>query len=218
MTKQEIILELKNEILNLSLKPGDLLSEAILSERYGLSRTPIRDILKQLEASGYINIYPQKGSKVSYVDLDSVEQIIYLRHALEKELFRDLRQTMTVSSIHQLTLILVEQEKCLEKKHPLETFMSLDDAFHRTCFEMAGRMYLWDLIQQNIVHYARYRQLHMVDGQKLRAIVTEHKQLLEYLKGCDLSLEHLMYQHIRADIHNTVFKETYLDYIQDPSH
>lgn len=214
MTKQEIIVEIQNEILNLTLKPGELLSEAMLSERYGLSRTPIRDILKQLEASGYINIYPQKGSKVSFINLDSVEQIIYLRHALEKELFKDLRNSITVSSIHQLNQILQKQKECIEKNCDINDFMVLDDTFHRTCFQLAGRNFLWDLIQQSIVHYARYRKLHMIDAAKLNSIVSEHNQFLDYLKGNDIAIEELMYQHIRADIKNTTFKDKYLDWIK----
>ncbi len=75
-SKKETIIEtLKEEILTLQLKPGTLLSETTLSELFSLSRTPIRDVLKQLSLAGYIDIYPQRGSVVSYIDLDSVEQL-----------------------------------------------------------------------------------------------------------------------------------------------
>lgn len=213
MKKQDIINEIKAEILNMTLTPGDLLSEAMLSERYGLSRTPIRDILKQLASSGYIDIYPQKGSIVSYIDLDSVEQIIYLRHVLEKEIFKDLRSVISVSGIHTLSQILKDQQALHEKDSA--RFMALDDLFHETCFEMAGRHFLWELIQQSIVHYARYRQLHMISPEKLASIHKEHRMLLDYLKGNqDIQLDTLIHKHIRADITSADFKEKYLDYLK----
>ncbi len=64
--KEAIINQLKTEILNLQLKPGELLSEAILTERFGLSRTPIRDILKQLQAEDYIKYTPKREYRFIY--------------------------------------------------------------------------------------------------------------------------------------------------------
>lgn len=213
--KEAIINQLKTEILNLQLKPGELLSEAILTERFGLSRTPIRDILKQLQAEDYIKIYPQRGSIVSYINLDSVEQIIYLRHTLEKEIFRDLKAMMTLTMAHRLNTILKEQESCIQVSDPLPCFLEHDDLFHRTCFEFAGRSFLWDIIQQFNVHYIRYRKLHMMEKTKLEKLLNEHRMLLSYLRGdSSLEIEELMFKHIKADSSSLEFSEKYNDYIQ----
>ncbi|WP_233476149.1 GntR family transcriptional regulator [Paenibacillus sonchi] len=59
--KAEIMNTLKHEILTLSLKPGTILSETALSERFQISRTPLRDVLKQLALESYTDIYPKKG-------------------------------------------------------------------------------------------------------------------------------------------------------------
>ena len=63
--KKEIMEELKKAILSLELKPGTIISETSLAEKFNLSRTPIRDILKRLSLQGYIDIYPKKGNIVS---------------------------------------------------------------------------------------------------------------------------------------------------------
>ncbi|MCH4886925.1 GntR family transcriptional regulator [Acidaminobacter sp. JC074] len=199
LSKKDIISQLKKEILELTLKPGDMLSEATLTERFGLSRTPIRDILKQLASEGYVKIYPQRGSLVSYIDLESVEQIVYLRNSLEKEIFRDLRKRITISQKHDLMKILNEQASCIQEKS-LKGFLDYDDEFHRTCFEFAGRLFLWDVIQQFNVHYLRYRSLHMRDYKKLEDLLEEHKSLLNYLNGDDtMTIEALIHHHLRAD-------------------
>ncbi|KOS04434.1 GntR family transcriptional regulator, partial [Paenibacillus polymyxa] len=154
----EIMQLLKKDILSLTLKPGTLLSETTLSERFQLSRTPLRDVLKWLALESYIDIYPKKGNIVSYIDLESVEQIIYLRSALEKEIMKDL-------SSH----------------HATDQFLSLDDQFHQTMFQLVGRGFLWQLIQQSNVHYIRYRKLHMLETGKLMGIWHEHQAMLEYM-------------------------------------
>lgn len=58
--KAEILNTLKQEILTLALKPGTILSETALSERFQISRTPLRDVLKQLALESYTDIYPKK--------------------------------------------------------------------------------------------------------------------------------------------------------------
>jgi len=197
--KEEIVEVLKTEILNLTLKPGDLVSEAMLTERFGISRTPIRDILKQLEKEGYIDIFPQKGSKVSYIDLNSVEQIVYLRNSLEKEIFKDLRSRISLSQKHSLAGILAKQASCIQGDNGYNDFLKYDDAFHHNCFIFLGREFLWDIIQQFNVHYLRYRQLNMKSEAKLKALYEEHKVLFNYLKGDDYVIEDLIHHHLRTD-------------------
>src|SRR5699024_6971873 len=128
-------------ILSLELKPGTIISETSLSERFQLSRTPIRDILKQLSLQGYIDIYPKKGSIVSYIDLESVEQITYLRSTLEKEIMKELSHNIPLTGLHELRDLLAKQEDCIQKKQmngdKLDEFMALDDAFHKSLFELS---------------------------------------------------------------------------------
>lgn len=214
LKKQEIIQQLKREILDLTLKPGDLLSEGILTERFQLSRTPIRDILKQLEAEGYIKIYPQRGSIVSYIDLDSVEQIIFLRNTLEKEVFKNLKSGFTLSMAHNLGGILRAQESCIQDKNDLTCFLKQDDIFHQTCFKYAGREFLWDVIQQFNVHYLRYRELNMQQEEKLSELIEEHRTLLKYLQNTeDINIDKLMNHHLQSDLTTFEFTDKFDQFI-----
>lgn len=217
LKKLEIIEILKNEISNLTLEPESLLSEATLTERFHLSRTPIRDILKQLEKEGYIKIYPQKGSLVSFIDLHSVEQIIYLRTTLEKDIFKNLQNNFTIAMSHQLMSIIKLQETCIEEGQGFHTFLELDDQFHRTCFKLIGREFLWDLIQNFNVHYLRYRNLNMRNENKLSALLDEHKMLLSYLQKrqpANFDLEQLVTHHLQSDLNSFDFIEKFEKFIQ----
>lgn len=210
-----MITQLKSQILSLKLKPGTIISETTLSERYNLSRTPIRDVLKQLSSEGYIDIYPQKGSIVSYIDLESVEQIIYLRSTLEKELIKDLLTNMPLKGQHELNSLLAQQKECIQGEYDFERFMQLDDAFHKLLFCLAGRLFLWNLIQQFNVHYMRYRKLHMLKKDKLIEIQKEHELMANYIiHGEKDKIDDLVHHHIRSDVNSLYFQEHFSAYIK----
>lgn len=214
-SKKEIMVTLKEEILSLELKPGTIISETALSERFQLSRTPIRDILKQLSLEDYVDIYPKKGNIVSYVDLESVEQIIFLRSALEKEILKELAGSIPLKGLHELKDNLARQQKCIEQMEGSELFLQLDDTFHRTLFALAGREFLWKLIQQFNVHYVRYRKLHMLRREKLMEIQLEHQQMLDHIvQGERDQLDELVHRHLRADIDSIDFQEQFAEYIK----
>lgn len=215
-SKNEILNELKKDILTLQLKPGTIISENTLSERFQLSRTPIRDILKQLSIEEYINIYPKKGNIVSYIDLESVEQIIFLRSALEKEILKELSGgKLPLKGIHELNDLLALQKDCIDKEVGFELFLQLDDAFHKTLFGLAGRKFLWDLIQQFNVHYVRYRKLHLLKKDKLVEIQKEHQLLVTLIiNGQTDKIDEVVHHHLRADIKSAYFQEHFSDYIK----
>lgn len=214
-TKEEIKHLLKNDILSLKLKPGTILSETALSERFQLSRTPLRDVLKQLSLESYIDIYPKRGNIVSYIDLESVEQMIYLRSALEKEMMKDLAAQLSLKDMQELQEILDRQKAVIGEEDAADAFLGLDDQFHSTMFRLAGREFLWNLIQQSNVHYVRYRKLHMLERGKLLQIWNEHQRMLEYMANQDTAkIDDLVRHHLRDDINSLDFIQKFSEYIK----
>ncbi|MEK5238805.1 GntR family transcriptional regulator [Paenibacillus sp. FSL L8-0470] len=212
--KVEIMNTLKHEILTLALKPGTILSETALSERFQISRTPLRDVLKQLALESYTDIYPKKGNIVSYIDLESVEQITYLRSTLEKEILKDLSSQLLLTGVHELKGILETQKEAIGHSD-IDSFLNLDDAFHRALYRLAGREFLWNLIQQSNVHYLRYRRLHMLKTEKLEGIWKEHQSLLELMVHKETGkIGPLIHHHLREDIHSLDFQENFSDYLK----
>ena len=81
--RRQLIEVLRQEILSFRFKPGDRLIERELCELTGVSRTSLREALRQIEAEGLITIIPNKGPVVASVDLDEAEQIYEFRALLE---------------------------------------------------------------------------------------------------------------------------------------
>lgn len=224
-SKADILRQLKNEILTLELKPGSILSETALSERFEISRTPLRDVLKQLAHEGYIDVYPKRGNLVSYIDLESVEQIIYLRSTLEKDMIKNLAShasPLPLRGVLELKEILDRQEETIEQEqeqeHAREAFLQLDDAFHKALFTLAGRVFLWDLIQQSNAHYARYRRLHLLKKEKLKEILAEHRLILDSVIGRNgEKIDEIVQHHLHEDINAAYLSENFAEYLNLPS-
>lgn len=71
-----------------------------------------------------------------------------------------------LTGVHELKGILETQKEAIGHSD-IDSFLNLDDAFHRALYRLAGREFLWNLIQQSNVHYLRYRRLHMLKTEKL---------------------------------------------------
>ncbi|MGL1893117.1 MAG: GntR family transcriptional regulator [Spirochaetaceae bacterium] len=214
LSKDQIINELKGEILNLILKPGSVLSEAVLTKRFGISRTPIRDILKQLSADGYIVISPQRATRVSYIDLKSVEQIIYLRSTLEKQILIDLCGKLPQATALKLKELLELQKKVMIEDDYYNKFLIYDDEFHKELFIAADRLFLWDLMLKLNVHYVRYRMLHLLETDKLEILYKEHRDITDVLiEGDTTKIEEFINKHIKDDVKSDYFEQNFSEYI-----
>ena len=92
---EDVYQTLENDIVTLKIKPGETISENQLCKRFGISRTPVRAALQRLEQNGFVQISPCKGTIVTPIDLDIVDQIVYQRTAVESMVLRDFIQVYT---------------------------------------------------------------------------------------------------------------------------
>lgn len=150
---------LRKEILSLVIEPGSLLSENMISSRFGISRTPTRSIIERLSKDGLIDVIPKKGSYVQLIDLELSEQIIYMRIQLEIAVMTKIAKRPNPELIKLLEYNLQEQKKLLAQGVIIEDFYKLDSQFHELCMQYVGKRKLWQMIQQMDVHYSRYRRM-----------------------------------------------------------
>lgn len=80
---EKVYIKIKNDILDNKLKPGEKLIEENLAEELNVSRTPVREALKQLDQDGLITYYPRRGSVVSQISIKDAQELYEVREALE---------------------------------------------------------------------------------------------------------------------------------------
>ena len=202
MTSEEIYRHIKSDIINLKLAPGAFLSENELAKQYHVSRTPVKAALLRLMTEMFVDIEPQRGTYVTKLDLERIRDIIFMRTTLEQELFISASRTMTGSLLKALKHNLSLQSQLVSGGNfePHE-FYTLDSAFHRTIFEHAGRLKLWEIIQEFQVYYTRFRMLDIIATSSFPQLVKEHASLLTAIEAGDKSaISTQMHTHLNGNL------------------
>lgn len=149
---------LKDAILSIRLIPGTPLSEAAIAEVLGLSRTPVREALRELSTEGLLDIFPQAGSVVSRISVKLIEQGAFVRGALETANLMDLAGKLDIAGRRRIEEVVGLQRRALADQD-YERFYGLDEAMHKLFFELTGRLPVWEIVNQGKQHVDRARVL-----------------------------------------------------------
>lgn len=175
--------QIRKDIMNMTLEPGVNVSVQKLSERYGVSRTPVREAIVRLQQSGLVEIYPQRTTVVSKIDLERVYEELFIRTSLEscvvdKFIFRC--SELVGDTMQEL---INKQKKYMDKEHFVE-FYSKENRFHQLIFETAEQKLAWTTIENVASHYNRIRIFHgKVNG--VGSIINEHEKIVAAVRKRD---------------------------------
>ncbi|MBE6051135.1 MAG: GntR family transcriptional regulator [Clostridium sp.] len=187
---------LKENIMSLELKPGQLLSEIELSEILGISRTPIREVLMKLKNEHLIEVKPQSGTYVSLIDFDLVKEAIFMRFVLEEKVLKEACENFSEKYFLELEKNLYAQQIIADMKGGEKEFHKLDNQFHKLFFLGVNKPNVWKSILNISTHYNRMRLLSQAESSKLD-VVKQHKRFVEIIKDKDMEkVEPLIKEHI----------------------
>lgn len=125
-----IAANLREEILNGVLEPGQRLQEQVVAERYGVSRVPVRDALRRLEVEGLIEMEPNRGAFVGCVTAEEAVEMLRVRLVLEEMLGRDAARNRTDEQVEELRLIVAEGTSSVRGASPAQ-LVGLNTRFHQ---------------------------------------------------------------------------------------
>ena len=182
--------DLKAMILAFKLKPGEAIGEVDIAQKFGVSRTPVRDAFKRLEADGLIEVKSHIGTYVTLIDVNQISDAIFIREHIEKAVISELCQNYKISLNMRINYILSAQKKLLENEMDTvdlaQNFLEVDNEFHRTLFEAAGRESVWEYIESLQYHYNRLRMfVNRADKDKLRKVYEQHCQIISAIERQD---------------------------------
>lgn len=186
---------IKENIINLELKPGSMLSEQDIANELNLSRTPVHEALQELSTTRIIQILPQRGSYVSLIDLSLVDEAIFFRSTIEiavAELACDCASDQDLVSMEENLNL---QNFFLEKQN-IEKLFDLDDSFHKNLYRITNKLQCYQLIKTMNIHLDRIRELHL-QSTNPATVVEEHKNIFSALKNKDKSsVKSLLNEHL----------------------
>lgn len=211
----EIYEVLRGEILSLRFHPGQEININSLSLQLNCSRSPVRDALMKLDRDNLVDIFPQKGTRVSLIDLGQVEQERFLRKSLELAALERFIKISNASDHYKMEAAIEDQKIALSKKD-YPAFFSADDSFHKVAFEAVGKAWNWALIKNQSGNYHRIRLLSFQLSSVTDNIINQHKEILALIKnGKREELFKLMNIHLeKLDNEIEELKKNYKSYFK----
>ncbi len=193
--REYVIRVLRHNIINMNLKPGQLVSENEIAEKLGVSRTPVREAFIELSRSSLVEIYPQKGTCISPIDMDIVEESRFMRCVMEKAVVQLCCDVLSKSDIVILEENLRLQDSCVEDKD-YKRLLSLDNNFHELLFRSCQKEMTFNLIKSALAQFDRVRILNFAE-MDMQITVDEHKKILRAIKNKDKEVaSDLMEKHL----------------------
>lgn len=187
---------IENAILDGEYKDGDSLNELRLSKELGVSRTPVREALMQLELEGLVRNIPNKGAVVVGVTEQDTHDIYEIRIRIEGLASRLCAEKITEEELHALEQIVELQEFYL-MKNDTEQIWKLDSDFHKIIYDASRSRPLRSTLSNFHNYIKKARDMSMHTEGRAEKTVAEHRAILDAIKSHDGALaEQLTAEHI----------------------
>ena len=187
---------IENAILDGEYKDGDSLNELKLSKELGVSRTPVREALMQLELEGLVKNVPNKGAVVIGVTEQDIHDIYEIRIRIEGLAARLCAENITDDELHALEQIVDLQEFYL-LKNDTEQIWKLDSDFHKIIYDASRSRPLRFTLSNFHNYIKKARDISVQTEGRAEKTVAEHRAILDAIKEHNGSLsEQLTAKHI----------------------
>lgn len=181
---EEITEILRDDILAGIYKPRQRLIEEELSERFFVSRTPIREALKRLETAGLIEIEPYKGAFIADIDLNEIRDSYELRCVLESFVTEHAVAYITTDVINQLQCSMERMENCILAGDN-RGFAQEDHHFHALIFDHCPNKVAVKVLNEQLERTAAFRRLSWRTTGGMQNSMKGHKNILDAIKAGD---------------------------------
>lgn len=182
--REKILESIREAILKGQLKPGEKVAEPELAERFGISRTPIREAFRQLESEGYLTVIPRKGAVVAELSEQDIEEFYAIKSVLEGFAARMAALKMSDKEIEKLESINEKLEQ-LAQQGDVKTFFRVHNEFHELFIRASGNSKLADLIDQLVMKFNRSRMASLALPGRMEISVNEHRKIIQAFKDRD---------------------------------
>ena len=188
--------QLREQIYQRKLMPGDWIDEMALCEQIGISRTPLREALKVLHAEGLIEMVPRRGSRVSILDEDGLHELFPVMATLEGLCACFAVKHLSGKELAVLEDLHAELEQ-LAAAGDIDRYFEANHRFHRAVQDYAHNRWLSRITSElrNVLLLARHRQL-QVPG-RLQQSLDEHRMIIDaFRKGDAKAAQETMNNHL----------------------
>lgn len=203
-------LHVKNQILSLTLKPGQWIKAQDIATEIKVSRTPVREALSRLEQEGFVRRDEGWGYIVSSVTLKDARELYKMREVLEVEAIREAVSHVTPANLDSLEILLRKADQARKQKK-VKMFRENTRAFHATIARLADNALLARMLGE-LEHRVQFLGAMVFEkrAQRMDEVVEENSAILSALRRGDTAQAEVeVRRHVRRAW------ETYLHYVAD---
>lgn len=182
-TTERVYGALREAIVQRLLKPGEFIDKNLVCDRLGVSRFPVSEALGRLGAQGFVEVLPQRGTRVARIKLEDVRQNLLIRRALEAETVRELARRAERPFLERLEGNLAEQCQATRAGDD-PTFYELDLEYHAILQEALAFPRVTAAIDAARAGLDRVRRM-LGTMHRLNATYAEHKAVVEAIAAGD---------------------------------
>lgn len=200
MKKEQVYSHLKQRVLTLDLAPGSALDEVALSEFYGLSRTPLRELIQRLAGAGYLSTENNRGASVSSMNVDTMRNFFQSAPMIYAAIARLAAEQASPAKIVALKNVQTRFRKAVDRDRVSDMSMH-NHRFHELIGEMAASPYLAPSLDRLLIDHTRmshrfYRIQKSASAKRVLKAADQHDAMIDAFaqqqpaRAVELTLEH----------------------------
>jgi len=190
--RERIADRLRADIIKGTYKDGERLVEPKLAEMLGISRTPIREALRQLENEGFVEIVPRKGAVVKELTLKDIDDLYAIRANLEGLAAKQATENITDKDIEKLKIINEKFYKISSgKTNIIEEYLKYNIDFHNMFIVLSKNHKLIEILKGLDKNFQRLKSILVSKSDRAEEARREHDEIIKAFatKDSDLAEE-----------------------------
>src|SRR6266700_1962721 len=191
--------KLREEIIRGAIPEGAQLRQDAIAMQYHVSRIPVREALRQLDAEGLITIVPNRGAIVPALSPTDIEELFTIRALLEPEILKHSIPRLTEADFSEADAVLSKYEDELRQEEHVSSWGRLNWQFHSILYSRADRPHSMSIIRNVNNSGERYTRLQLYLTHGIARANEEHHKILELCRlrdvpaACKLLRQHIQY-------------------------
>lgn len=194
---------IRDSIISWELPPGMLVSENMLADELGISRVQVRKVLKELEKTKIVEIFPQRGTRIAPLNYDLIEEAEFIRRVMDCSIV-DLACKLATEQDYIWFEDHLERQACVWETGTLQQMKQMDQEYHRHYYEICRKMQCYDHVQAMNIHFERVRHVsYLLEGHM--DLVKDHREIFEAVKhknaeqAKELVVKHLVRYQVKRE-------------------
>ena len=194
--------KIRSDILKGRYQKGDELVECTIGKEMGVSRTPVREAIRQLELEGLVQLIPNKGAFVTGISASDVRDIYLIRSRLEGLAARMAAEHISSEQLAEMEETIVLSDYHVKKEH-FEQVCEMDGKFHKLLYAASGSRILEHTLTDFHQYVQRVRMASITNRIRMHKSNSEHEKILEAIRNKDGDqAEKVAAEHISNTVEN----------------